>query len=77
LDSWTGGSPGGQIKTIAELPPPPNIGPPFAGGLDVSGGRASADGSVTPGRPPGRSEQSASGSSRNRAVAYLASCSTA
>jgi hypothetical protein len=46
LDSWTSGSPGGQIKTITELPSPPNTGPPFAGALDVSGGRASADGSV-------------------------------
>jgi hypothetical protein len=46
LNLWTTGPSGGRITQIAPLPQPPNVGEPFYGHLDVSAGRASADGSV-------------------------------
>jgi hypothetical protein len=46
LAVWTSGAGGGQVTPITPLPSPANVGRPFDGLLDVSGGRASADGSV-------------------------------
>jgi len=46
LDLWTAGANGGGVQRITSLPAPANAGEPFSGGLDVSAGRSSADGSV-------------------------------
>ncbi len=46
LDLWMEGANGGEVITIAQLPTPTNVGTPFNGLLDVSGGRATPDGSV-------------------------------
>jgi hypothetical protein len=46
LDLWSAGSGGGHVTSIAPLPAPANVGELFEGAVDVSAGRASADGSV-------------------------------
>lgn len=46
LALWAGRPGGGQITTITPLPPAQDVGGPFEGALDISGARASADGSV-------------------------------
>jgi hypothetical protein len=46
LDLWRSGPGGGSVSTIAQLPEAPNVGEPFYGATDISGARASADGSV-------------------------------
>jgi hypothetical protein len=46
LDLWTRGPAGGTVTTITQLPESVNVGGPSYGHLDVSGGRASADGAA-------------------------------
>jgi hypothetical protein len=46
LDLWRAGPNGGKVTSVTQLPAPPNSEGPFAGHLDISGARATPDGSV-------------------------------
>jgi hypothetical protein len=46
LELWRSGAAGGKTSQIRELPNPPDVGAPFQGAIDISGARASADGST-------------------------------